>query len=65
LNQTFERLEAAGAEVIQEPIDQSDGVRDRAFLDPFGNVLRFAQPRADASESAHRGSGHPHGPRAT
>ncbi|MER6177712.1 VOC family protein [Streptosporangium sp. NPDC001681] len=31
---TFEHIEAAGAEVIQEPINQPDGVRDCAFLDP-------------------------------
>jgi len=43
-DQTFERIEAAGAEVMQEPIDQSSGVRDCAFLDPSGNMLRFAQP---------------------
>jgi len=42
-DQTFERIEAAGAEVMQEPIDQSCGVRDCAFLDPSGNMLRFAQ----------------------
>ncbi|WP_063780527.1 VOC family protein [Nonomuraea sp. SBT364] len=42
---TFERLEAAGAEVMQEPITQPDGVRDCAFLDPSGNLLRFAQAR--------------------
>lgn len=44
-DQTFERIEAAGADVMQEPIDQSYGVRDCAFLDPSGNMLRFAQPR--------------------
>lgn len=42
---TFEHLEAAGAEVMQEPITQPDGVRDCAFLDPSGNMLRFTQPR--------------------
>jgi predicted enzyme related to lactoylglutathione lyase len=40
---TFERIEAAGAEVIQEPIDRPDGVRDCAFVDPSGNMLRFTQ----------------------
>ncbi|MBA9005797.1 catechol 2,3-dioxygenase-like lactoylglutathione lyase family enzyme [Actinomadura cellulosilytica] len=40
----FEHIEAAGAEVMQEPIDRPDGVRDCAFLDPSGNMLRFAQP---------------------
>ncbi|MFD7922611.1 VOC family protein [Streptomyces sp. NPDC059740] len=42
---TFERIRAAGAEVLQEPIDQPYGVRDCAFRDPAGNMLRFTQPR--------------------
>lgn len=41
---TFERIRAAGAEVLQEPVDQFWGVRDCAFRDPAGNMLRFAQP---------------------
>lgn len=42
---TFERIRAAGGEVLQEPIDQFYGVRDCAFRDPAGNMLRFTQPR--------------------
>jgi predicted enzyme related to lactoylglutathione lyase len=42
----FERLQASGAEVLQEPMDQPYGVRDCAFRDPAGNLLRFNQPRA-------------------
>jgi predicted enzyme related to lactoylglutathione lyase len=42
---TFERISAAGAEVLQEPMDQPYGVRDCAFRDPAGNLLRFNQPR--------------------
>ncbi|MEU0132221.1 MULTISPECIES: VOC family protein [unclassified Streptomyces] len=42
---TFERIRAAGADVLQEPIDQPYGVRDCAFRDPAGNMLRFHQPR--------------------
>ncbi|WP_406183474.1 VOC family protein [Streptomyces sp. NBC_01006] len=42
----FERIRAAGAEVLQEPADQPYGVRDCAFRDPAGNMLRFSQPRA-------------------
>jgi predicted enzyme related to lactoylglutathione lyase len=42
---TFERIRAAGAEVLQEPIDMPYGVRDCAFRDPSGNMLRFIQPR--------------------
>ncbi|AGL17782.1 VOC family protein [Actinoplanes sp. N902-109] len=40
---TFERVRAAGGEVVQEPIDQPYGVRDCAFRDPAGNMLRFNQ----------------------
>jgi predicted enzyme related to lactoylglutathione lyase len=40
---TFERIRASGAEVIQEPMDQAYGVRDCAFRDPSGNMLRFNQ----------------------
>jgi catechol 2,3-dioxygenase-like lactoylglutathione lyase family enzyme len=40
---TFERVRAAGADVLQEPIDQPYGVRDCAFRDPAGNMLRFNQ----------------------
>lgn len=42
---TFERIRAAGAEVLQEPMDMPYGVRDCAFRDPAGNMLRFCQPR--------------------
>ncbi|MFF4406763.1 VOC family protein [Streptomyces sp. NPDC001262] len=42
---TFERIRAAGGEVLQEPMDQHYGVRDCAFRDPAGNMLRFTQPR--------------------
>ena len=38
---TFEHIQAAGAEVIQEPINQPWGPKDCAFRDPAGNVLRF------------------------
>ncbi|MCX5065985.1 VOC family protein [Micromonospora lupini] len=41
---TFEHVEAAGADVIQEPINQPSGARDCAFRDPSGNMLRFTQP---------------------
>ncbi len=39
----FERLQAGGAEVVQEPIDQPYGVRDCAFRDPAGNLIRLQQ----------------------
>ncbi|KRA28242.1 MULTISPECIES: VOC family protein [unclassified Nocardioides] len=40
---TFEKIQATGAEVIQEPIDQPYGVRDCAFRDPAGNHVRINQ----------------------
>ena len=40
---TFEHIRAAGGEVLQEPVDQPYGVRDCAFRDPAGNMLRFNQ----------------------
>ena len=44
---TFEKVLASGAEVLQEPIDQSYGPRDCAFRDPSGNTVRIAQaPKA-------------------
>ncbi|MEV4942261.1 VOC family protein [Streptomyces zaomyceticus] len=43
---TFEHVRAAGGEVLQEPVDQPYGVRDCAFRDPAGNMLRFTQPRS-------------------
>ena len=43
VDRTFERLEAAGADVVQEPTDQPWGVRDCAFRDPAGNLLRINQ----------------------
>ncbi|MGC0329577.1 putative enzyme related to lactoylglutathione lyase [Streptomyces sp. SAI-170] len=39
----FDRVREAGADVIQEPMDQPYGVRDCAFRDPAGNMLRFLQ----------------------
>ena len=43
---TFERIRSNGGEVLQEPIDQPYGVRDCAFRDPSGNMLRFNQPKS-------------------
>ncbi|MET4158133.1 VOC family protein [Agromyces sp. PvR057] len=40
----FEQVVASGAEVAQEPIDQPYGVRDCAFRDPAGNMVRIQQP---------------------
>lgn len=41
LDAAFAKLEASGAEVIQEPTDQPYGVRDCAFRDPSGNHVRI------------------------
>jgi uncharacterized glyoxalase superfamily protein PhnB len=42
---TFERLQAGDAEVVQEPIDQPYGIRDCAFRDPAGNLIRIQELR--------------------
>jgi catechol 2,3-dioxygenase-like lactoylglutathione lyase family enzyme len=45
LDATFEKVRASGAEVLQEPASQPWGVRDCAFRDPSGNLVRIqAQP---------------------
>lgn len=43
LDTTFEKVRASGAEVLQEPASQPWGVRDSAFRDPSGNLVRIAQ----------------------
>jgi catechol 2,3-dioxygenase-like lactoylglutathione lyase family enzyme len=43
LDATFAKLEASGAEVVQEPTDQPYGVRDCAFRDPAGNMIRIQE----------------------
>ncbi|MFI6320084.1 VOC family protein [Nonomuraea sp. NPDC050556] len=44
LDETFERVRAWGAEVLQEPIERPWGPRDSAFRDPSGNMVRIQQP---------------------
>ncbi len=39
----FERLQAADADIVQEPIDQPYGIRDCAVRDPAGNLIRIQQ----------------------
>lgn len=46
VDKAFESISSAGAEVMQEPTDQPYGVRDCAFRDPSGNMLRISQPRS-------------------
>jgi len=43
---TFEKIRAGGGEVLQEPMDMPYGVRDCAFRDPSGNMIRFSQRKA-------------------
>ena len=45
LDGTFERLQAGGGAVVQEPTDQPYGIRDCAFRDPSGNLLRIQELR--------------------
>ena len=43
LDSTFERVQASDAEVVQGPADQPYGIRDCAFRDPAGNLVRIQQ----------------------
>jgi catechol 2,3-dioxygenase-like lactoylglutathione lyase family enzyme len=43
LEGTFDRLQASGAEVVQEPTEQPWGARDCAFRDPAGNMIRIQE----------------------
>ena len=45
LDDAFTRLQAGDAEVVQEPIDQPYGIRDCAFRDPAGNLIRIQELR--------------------
>jgi predicted enzyme related to lactoylglutathione lyase len=45
LDGTFARLQASGADVVQEPTEQPYGVRDCAFRDPAGNLIRINELR--------------------
>jgi uncharacterized glyoxalase superfamily protein PhnB len=44
LDAAFERLQAS-AEIVQEPTEQPYGVRDCAFRDPAGNMVRIQELR--------------------
>ena len=75
LDGTFARLQAGDAEVVQEPTDQPYGVRDCAFRDPAGNMIRIQElsqwlrgkPQGRARRSPPRGppraAGRPRGSR--
>ena len=43
LDGTFARLQDGIAEVVQEPTEQPYGVRDCAFRDPAGNMIRIQE----------------------
>ena len=43
VDEAFDRIQATGAEVVQEPADQPYGIRDCAFRDPAGNTVRINQ----------------------
>ncbi|MEU9045330.1 MULTISPECIES: VOC family protein [unclassified Kitasatospora] len=45
LDATFDRLKSGGAELVQEPTEQPWGLRDCAFRDPAGTMVRFNEVR--------------------
>ncbi|MEU6392933.1 VOC family protein [Streptomyces sp. NPDC046939] len=45
LDSAFEKLQSSTAEVVQEPTLQPYGVRDCAFRDPAGNLVRIQEVR--------------------
>ena len=49
LDAVFEKVRAAGAEIVQEPTEQFWGTRDFAVRDPSGNLVRIDQPPATSS----------------
>jgi catechol 2,3-dioxygenase-like lactoylglutathione lyase family enzyme len=46
LDAAFEKVRASGAEIVQEPTEQSWGTRDFAVRDPSGNLVRIDEPPA-------------------
>ncbi|MFG2596304.1 VOC family protein [Streptomyces sp. NPDC048462] len=43
LDATFEKVQAGDTEVVQEPTQQPYGIRDCAFRDPAGNLIRIQE----------------------
>jgi catechol 2,3-dioxygenase-like lactoylglutathione lyase family enzyme len=43
LDTAFDRIQARDAEVVQEPAEQPYGIRDCAFRDPAGNMVRIQE----------------------
>ena len=52
LDATFAAIEAAGADIVQEPIAQDYGIRDAAVRDPAGNLLRIQETPAAGAATA-------------
>ena len=50
LDASFEKVDASGAEIVQEPTDQPWGTRDFAVRDPSGNLVRIDQPAGHVRE---------------
>jgi catechol 2,3-dioxygenase-like lactoylglutathione lyase family enzyme len=48
LDGLFEQLQAADAEIVQEPTEQFWGTRDCAVRDPSGNLIRIDQGKPSA-----------------
>lgn len=44
LDAAFKKIQASGAEIVQEPTEQPWGTRDFAVRDPSGNLVRIDQP---------------------
>ncbi|WP_405904409.1 VOC family protein [Streptomyces sp. NBC_00656] len=45
LDGVFEKVRASDTEVVQEPTEQPYGIRDCAFRDPAGNLVRIQELR--------------------
>lgn len=45
LDSAFERVQASGVEIVQEPMEQPYGVRDCAIRDAAGNLIRIQELR--------------------
>ncbi|MFE9858197.1 VOC family protein [Streptomyces sp. NPDC005780] len=45
LDAVFEKVQSSDTEVVQEPTEQPYGIRDCAFRDPAGNLVRIQELR--------------------
>ncbi|MET8527468.1 VOC family protein [Micromonospora sp. NPDC005172] len=48
LDGTFEKVQSGDVEVVQEPTEQPYGMRDCAFRDPAGNMVRIQELRGES-----------------